>query len=94
MNWHRIEGNWKHLVKAAKAKWEKLTLEQLEAIAGRRDQLAGSIQQAYGITWEASQRQIDQWQGDQKAAQGDDEKGERMAGPEDSPVAGDATGRP
>ena len=83
MDWDRIQGNWTQHVEAAKAKWDKLTDEQLQSIAGHRDQLAGSIQEAYGITREASQRQIDQWQGDQKATQGEDEKGERMAGPRD-----------
>ena len=79
MNWHRIEGNWKQFVGAAKAKWGKLTDDQLALIAGRRDELAGRIQEAYGITREASQRQIDQWQSDQKMAQGEDEAGERLA---------------
>ena len=85
MNWYRIEGDWKHFAAAAKAKWGKLSDEQLAAIAGRRDQLAASIQDAYGITWEASQGQIDEWQFDQKSAQGDDERGERLAGPRDAP---------
>jgi uncharacterized protein YjbJ (UPF0337 family) len=88
MNWDRIEGNWKHFVGAAKARWGKLTDDQLARIAGRRDQLAGIIQEAYGITREASQRQIDQWQSDQKGRPpGDDEKGERMAGPQDGAAA-------
>ena len=66
MNWNRIESNWKHFVVTAKAKWDKLTDDQLQRIAGRRDELAGSIQEAYGITREASQRQIDQWQSDRR----------------------------
>jgi uncharacterized protein YjbJ (UPF0337 family) len=80
MNWDRIEANWKQFLGTAKNKWEKLSEDQLLAIAGRREQLAGSIQQAYGITLEAAQRQIDQWLRDQKVTQGADETGERMAG--------------
>jgi uncharacterized protein YjbJ (UPF0337 family) len=83
MDWDRIERNWAHFIATARARWEKLTDDQLRAIAGRREELAGSIKEAYGITVEASRRQIDQWQSDQKLAQGDDEKGERMAGPKD-----------
>ena len=83
MNWYRIEGNWKHFVAAAKVKGEKLSDEQLAATGGRREELAARNQDAYGITREASQRQIDQWQGDQKSVQGGDETGERLAGPQD-----------
>ena len=78
MNWDRIEGNWKRFTGTAKNKWGKLTDDQLTAIAGRRDQLAGRIQEAYGITKEASQRQIDQWLSDQKEQQSEDEKGEQV----------------
>lgn len=80
MNWDRIEANWTQFLGTAKNKWDKLSESELQATAGRRDQLAGSIQHAYGITLEASQRQIDQWLRDQKGTQGEDETGERMAG--------------
>ena len=83
MNWYRIEADWEHFLGAAKSRWNKLTHRELELTAGRRGELARSIQEAYGITREASQRQIDQWQSDQRAVQGEDEKGERMAGPQD-----------
>jgi uncharacterized protein YjbJ (UPF0337 family) len=66
MNWDRNEGNWKQFKGTAKAKWGKLTDDQLDVIAGKRDQLAGRIQEAYGLTLEASQRQVDQWQADQR----------------------------
>lgn len=83
ISWNRIEGNWTQFVATAKAKWDKLSDEQLQAIAGRRESLAGSIEEAYGITREASQRQIDQWHRDQKDPPGDDERGERLAVPGD-----------
>jgi len=37
MNWDRIEGNWKQIKGKAKAQWGKLTDDQLEVIAGRRE---------------------------------------------------------
>jgi uncharacterized protein YjbJ (UPF0337 family) len=81
MDWNRIEGNWSQFMAAAKSRWEKLTEDQLLVVAGRREWLAGSIQETYGITREASHRQIDQWQADQKPpTQGADETGERLAG--------------
>ena len=78
MNWDRIEGNWKQFTGTAKAKWGKLTDDQLSVVAGKRDQLVGRIQEAYGITKEAAQRQIDQWQSDQREEVSDDEKGEQV----------------
>jgi uncharacterized protein YjbJ (UPF0337 family) len=66
MNWDRIEGNWKQFTGTAKAKWGKLTDDHLDVIAGKRDHLAGKIQEMYGLTKEAAGRQIDQWQADQR----------------------------
>ena len=62
MNWDRIEGNWKQLKGNAKARWGRLTDHQLDEIAGRRDQLAGWIQQTYGVSAEAASRQLDVWE--------------------------------
>ena len=70
MNWDRIEGNWKQFKGTAKAKWGKLTDDELDVIAGKREQLAGKIQEAYGITMETTERQIAQWQADQRDEQG------------------------
>ena len=49
MNWDRIQGNWKQVVGKAKAQWGKLTDDDLDVVAGRREQLAGKIQERYGI---------------------------------------------
>jgi len=49
MNWDRIEGNWKQVTGRAKVQWGKLTDDDLDVVAGRRDQLAGKIQERYGI---------------------------------------------
>ena len=66
MNWDQIEGNWMQLKGTAKSRWGKLTDDQLEVIAGKREQLIGRIQEAYGITRETTERQIAQWQADQR----------------------------
>jgi uncharacterized protein YjbJ (UPF0337 family) len=66
MNWDRIEGNWKQFKGQVKEQWGKLTHDDLEAIAGKRDQLAGKIQTTYGITKEATEKQIAAWQSRQK----------------------------
>jgi uncharacterized protein YjbJ (UPF0337 family) len=66
MNWDRIERNWKQFKGTAKAKWDKLTDDQLDVIAGKRDRLAGRIQEAYGISEEVTEKQISEWQSVQK----------------------------
>ena len=58
MNWHRIEGNWKQFKGKAKEHWGKLTDDELDVIAGKRDQLSGKIQEQYGITKEEAEKQI------------------------------------
>ncbi len=62
MNWDRIQGNWKESVGKAKEQWGKLTDDDLHVVAGRRDQLAGVIQERYGIAKDEAERQIAQWQ--------------------------------
>lgn len=62
MNWDQIQGNWKQFRGEVKANWGKLTDDQLDVAEGRREQLAGSIQEAYGVTKEAAERQLDTWQ--------------------------------
>jgi len=62
MNWDQIEGNWKQFKGNAKQQWGKLTDDQLDVIAGKRDHLAGKIQETYGITKEATEKQLSDWQ--------------------------------
>lgn len=62
MNWDRIEGNWKQVVGKAKAQWGKLTDDDLDVVAGRREQLAGKIQERYGIAKDEVDKQIADWQ--------------------------------
>ena len=61
MNWDQIEGKWKQLKGSAKQKWGKLTDDDLDFVAGKRDQLVGRIQERYGISKEEAQRQIEDW---------------------------------
>lgn len=58
MNQDIIEGNWQEFKGKVKAQWGKLTDDRLEVIAGRRDQLIGEIQQAYGISKDEADRQV------------------------------------
>ncbi len=58
MNWDIVEGNWKQFNGKVKAQWGKLTDDQLDVIAGKRVELAGRIQEAYGITQDEVEKQI------------------------------------
>ena len=58
MNWDIVAGNWKQFKGKVKARWGNLTDDQLDIIAGRRDELAGLIQASYGITKSEVEKQI------------------------------------
>jgi uncharacterized protein YjbJ (UPF0337 family) len=59
MNWDRIAGNWKQAQGKIKEKWGKLTDDDLSVIAGKRDQLAGKLQQRYGYGKEQAEKELD-----------------------------------
>ena len=59
MNQDRIEGKWKQWKGVVKEQWGKLTDDDLDVIAGKRDQLLGRIQQRHGIARDEAERQID-----------------------------------
>ena len=62
MNWDQIAGNWKQAKELAKQQWGKLTDDHLDVIAGKREQLAGKIQELYGVSKEEAEEQIANWQ--------------------------------
>lgn len=61
MNWDRIAGEWKQLSSRIKAKWAKLTDDDLAAIGARKDAFVGKIQERYGILRDEAERQVDEW---------------------------------
>jgi uncharacterized protein YjbJ (UPF0337 family) len=44
-----------------KEKWGKLTDDELDVIAGKRDQLIGALKESYGMEKERAEREIDTW---------------------------------
>jgi uncharacterized protein YjbJ (UPF0337 family) len=62
MNWEQIQGNWKQATGKAKEQWGKLTDDDLDVVAGRREQLAGKIQERYGVAKEEAEKQLAEWQ--------------------------------
>jgi uncharacterized protein YjbJ (UPF0337 family) len=65
MNWDRVEGNWKTLKGQVKQQWGKLTDDDLDVINGKRDELLGRIQNAYGMSRDDADRQIREWEKNQ-----------------------------
>ena len=61
MNWDRVEGNWKQFTGKVKEQWGKLTDDDLTAIAGKRDQLAGKLQERYGYEKQKAEEELDRW---------------------------------
>ncbi len=68
MNWDRIEGHWDHFKGSVKQQWDKLTDEQLQVIAGKREHLARQIQETYGVSKDEAGKQLYDWQKQQKDA--------------------------
>lgn len=59
MNWDEIAGNWKQMTGKVKEHWGKLTDDDLTVIAGKRDQLAGLLQERYGYAKEKAEREVE-----------------------------------
>ncbi|MBI5255700.1 MAG: CsbD family protein [Burkholderiales bacterium] len=62
MNWDQIQGNWKRVTGKAQEQWGKLTNDDLDVIAGRREQLVGKIQERYGVAKDNAEQQLAEWE--------------------------------
>jgi uncharacterized protein YjbJ (UPF0337 family) len=61
MNKDRVEGNWLQFKGKVKEQWGKLTDDDLDVIAGKRDQLLGRIQERHGLSKEEAEKQVADW---------------------------------
>lgn len=61
LNWDTIRGNWNQLKGEIKQQWGRLTDDDMAQVMGNRDELVGKVQERYGITREAAERQVDEW---------------------------------
>lgn len=59
MNWDQVSGNWKELKGKLRVKWAKLTDDDLDNIAGKKDILLGRLQQRYGYQKDRAQAELD-----------------------------------
>ena len=62
INKDTIEGNWKQFKGKVQQQWGKLTDDDYDVIAGRSTELAGRIQERYGVTREEAEKQVKDWE--------------------------------
>jgi uncharacterized protein YjbJ (UPF0337 family) len=58
MNNDVLAGNWKQFKGKMVEEWGKLTEDDLDVAAGRRDQLAGKLQERYGLAKDVAEARI------------------------------------
>jgi len=61
MNWDEVEGKWNQMKGSVREKFGRLTDDDLQVIAGKKDQFLGRVQERYGITREQAQKDLDTW---------------------------------
>ena len=61
MSWDVIAGNWKQLTGKVKEQWGKLTDDDIARIAGKREQLEGTLQEKYGYGKDKASAEVDNW---------------------------------
>lgn len=58
MNRDILEGNWHQMKGKVKARWGKLTDDELDQIEGNYEMLCGRIQEAYGLSRDQVERDL------------------------------------
>lgn len=61
MNKDQLLGDWKDLKGKIKEKWGKLTDDDLKVIEGKRDQIAGKLQERYGYAKEQAEKELEEF---------------------------------
>ena len=62
MNWDQIAGNWKQVKGVVRERWGKLTDDDVDLIAGKRDILLGKIQEKHGVAREEAEKDLKAWE--------------------------------
>lgn len=61
MNWDIVQGNWTQWKGRLKEKWGDLTDDDIQMLDGKKDQIAGKLQERYGIARDEAEKQLDEW---------------------------------
>lgn len=62
MDWEVTEADWERIRVELRARWGKLTDEDLGAVAGRRELLLGRLREGYGLTAERAEAELRNWE--------------------------------
>lgn len=62
MTWDEVKGQWKQLKGEVQQQWGKLTPDDVDIVAGKREKLIGKIQERYGIAKEEAEKQVTDFQ--------------------------------
>ena len=63
MEWERVKAHWQTFGVLVRARWGRISEEQLEMIGGSREDLVRQIHAIYGISLGMAQMQVESWQG-------------------------------
>jgi uncharacterized protein YjbJ (UPF0337 family) len=58
MNWNEIEGQWNQLRGKVREKYGKLTDDDYQTIAGKKDRFIGKLQERYGMSREQAEQEL------------------------------------
>lgn len=61
MNWDIIEAQWKDIKGTVREKWAKLTDDDVELIAGKKDRFVGKLQERYGLAKDKAEAEADDY---------------------------------
>ena len=59
MNIDIVKGNWHEMKGKVRQQWAKLTDDDVEKIAGSREELEGKLCKTYGYAKEAAEKEVD-----------------------------------
>ncbi len=59
MNHDTLKGEWKQISGKIRAKWGKLTDDDMQLIAGKKDILVGKLQERYGHAKDRMEKEVD-----------------------------------
>jgi len=60
--WDTIAGRWHAYKGRARQRWGDLTDDDLDLVAGRREQLVGLVRDRYGLSQGAAEAQVAAWE--------------------------------
>src|SRR5690606_41998114 len=70
MNWDEAGNNWETFKGKIQARWNQLSDEQVQGIAGRREKLLEELQRMYGLDAEAAEAQAREFEEGRRSVAG------------------------